>query len=173
VAAGLALLVCGCTAAYGAAVGVAIAGAAVLTHACYDFIVVQVLDAATGSRLCDAEVTATEDGSTTKLLGCHHAHLSDGVWVLRASRAGYAEATTKVQVAHPEGCQRNVQSINLTLVPGGYAPSAPVVVPAPAAPPSPALAPAPAPGPTTTGTQAPAPAPGPPVRSFPPAPSAE
>jgi hypothetical protein len=173
---------CATAIAAGAVVVVA-GGAAVLAHACYDFVDIQVLDGATGSRICDAVVTASEEGSSSadELNPCYHAHLSDGSWNIVAQRAGYLEASTKVTVEHVEGCERQVQSVNLTLVPIGAPAPALAPTPAPAlAPPTPGPGPvstsAPAPGatpaPTPTSTiPAPAP-PSAPVKSFPDAPPA-
>jgi hypothetical protein len=161
------------TAIVAGAVVVAAGGAAVLAHACYDFVDIQVLDGATGSRICDAVVTAAEEGSSSadELNPCYHAHLSDGSWTIVAQRAGYLEASTKVTVEHVEGCERQVQSVNLTLVPIGAA--APALAPTPAPAPI-VVPPAPGPGPASTSTSTSAPAPGatpaPAPASTPPAP---
>jgi hypothetical protein len=189
---GLALLLPNCTSAVGVGVVAGVTGAAVLASDCSDFIDITVRDGVTGGRTCEATVTAVKGDEQERIMPCYHARLSDGVWQIRASLPGRADAFSTLKIERGDKCGRMVQSIELWLQPPGYvspppfsepsvAPPAapPPAAPAPAAPPTaappPALPPAPPPPPTqgtpppapTTGPVAPAPAPAPPPRPAP------
>jgi hypothetical protein len=169
----LVVLLPSCTSAIGVGVVVVAAGAAVLAADCSDFIDITVRDGVSGGRTCDATVTAVKGDEQVEILPCYHARLGEGVWQIRASLPGRADAMTTLKLERGEECGRTVQSVELWLQPPGYVPSppfapAPSVAPPPAAPPPPATLPPPPPAPTA----APPPASTAPTPTQPPSPAA-
>jgi hypothetical protein len=108
-----------CNAAIGAGAVAVMGGAGYFAGQCYDTVRVHVIDAMTGHRTCDAEVRVTNaDGSDRVLRPCYHVALTEGQWTLTARRAGYAPATTEVNVPERTGsCPRYTHSVEFTLMP--------------------------------------------------------
>ena len=156
----LAVLLPSCTSAIGVGVVVVATGAAVLAADCSDFIDITVRDGVSGGRTCDAKVTAVKGDEQVEILPCYHARLGEGVWQIRASLPGRADAMTTLKLERGEECGRTVQSIELWLQPPGYTPSPPFAPPSVAPPPPPPVAPPPAtlPPPPPAPTTAPPPA---------------
>jgi hypothetical protein len=153
IASSLCALLLGCTVAIGAGVAVAVVGAGALGADCSDAISVRVIDGSTGNKICDATVTAAQDGDESDILPCYHARLGRGTWQLRAEKPGYREAMTTLSVVRDDECVRSVQSVELTLLPLSAVPGVPLAQPAvmpPAASASPAPVAPPAPAPTST-----------------------
>src|SRR5215207_776747 len=69
----LGLLTTSCAGVIGAGAALVVVGAGVLSMACYDRMAVTVTDGLTGTKLCDAKVTFTEDGSVTEATSCYTA----------------------------------------------------------------------------------------------------
>jgi hypothetical protein len=155
----LAVLLPSCTSAIGVGVVVVATGAAVLAADCSDFIDITVRDVS-GGRTCDATVIAVKGDEQVEILPCYHARLGEGVWQIRASLPGRADAMTTLKLERGEQCGRTVQSIELWLQPPGYTPSPPFAPPSVAPPPPPPVAPPPAtlPPPPPAPTTAPPPA---------------
>ena len=178
------LVVAGCNFAIGAAaVGVA-AVVAFVGYGCGEPVDVTVWDRRKAHPVCDAIVTAEQDGSSHEFSPCYRLHLGDGKWNVRATKPGYMPAVGMVTINKERRCSEpTFHTVVLTLVPEGDAPpppaqvqsvpSPPAVPEAPAsAAPAPTTAP-PAPVPAVTPAPAPtgaAPAP-PPSAAFPVAPA--
>lgn len=112
----LILLVCslsGCSMAAGGAVGAVVLGAGVVASGCYDHVEVRVRDAS-GSTVCDAEVTATRGDERIELSPCYSAVLSAGRWKIQAQRGGRV-AATELLIPEDRECGRYSQSIELWL----------------------------------------------------------
>ena len=180
---GLIVVLPSCTSVIGVGVVAVATGAAVLASDCSDFIDITVKDGVSGGRTCEATVTAVKGDEQEQIMPCYHARLSEGVWQIRASLPGRADAVSTVKLDRSGECGRTVQSIELWLQPVGYvspppfapappsttAPAAPPPPPTPTAAPPPPPTPAPAPPPAST---APLPAPPPPPPAAAPAPGA-
>ena len=160
---GLALLVPSCTSALGLGVVAGVTGAAVLASDCTDFIDITVRDSMSGGRTCDATVTAVQGDEQEQIMPCYHARLSEGVWQIRASLPGRADAFSTVKLQRGKECGRTVQSVELWLQPLGFVPQPPL------APPS--VGPPPAPPPAAPPPSATQPAPPPTTQAAPPPPS--
>ncbi|MEP7051251.1 MAG: hypothetical protein ABJB12_12905 [Pseudomonadota bacterium] len=169
-----------CAPAAGGAVVAGVVAIAALTSHCYDYLDLTVFDAQ-GRKTCAATVTASAGRDHFKLGSCYYAPLTDGVWTLRATLAGYVDATTTVPVEHAHDCARHVQTVELTLSPVRplSAPTAPLEKPPTSTPiaPGPQLSPAPAPSlsasgvaPTPSQSAAPSASGTPPLGVFPQAP---
>lgn len=142
---GLTLLLPNCTSVVGLGIVAGVTGAAVLASDCSDFIDITVRDVS-GSRTCEATVTATRNDEQEQIMPCYHARLGDGAWQIRASLPGRADAVTALTIKREGKCGRTVQSVELWLQPLGYAP----VVATPLAPSAPPSLPAPPPAPPAT-----------------------
>ncbi len=182
----------GCAAGIGVGVGAALITVGIITHECYEYVNITVIDGATGARTCNAHVTAQRGTSSPDDLGsCYYAPLTDGKWTIRATLPQRAPAESTIEVKAPESCEPAVATIVITIpAPGGpVAPRPLVPAPALAPPPVPAASsaappatapepPIPTPTPTSSSSAAPAPpsaAPppaGPPASALPPAPPA-
>ncbi len=156
---GAGLLTTSCAGVVGAGVGVAVVGAGVLSMTCYDRVSVTVTDKVTGTKLCDAKVTFTEDGSETTATSCYQAALSDGHYKLRVERRGLVPYEVPIDVDTGSSCKHATQTMwialdrpNLQQPPQQITPPAPVAsapppavsVPVPVTVPAPATTPAPA-----------------------------
>jgi hypothetical protein len=136
-----ALLLTGCASLAGAGVAAGLVVLGVVTHECYEYVDIKVIDGSTGNKICDAEVTAERDGDVDTLGSCYHASLTEGRWNLTATLPGRPPAKTSLVVAESESCEPVVATVVLTIppAPGSHPTAAP---PAPAAPPPPAPPPA-------------------------------
>lgn len=188
----LGLLTTSCAGAIGAGAALVVVGVGVLSMACYDRMAVTVTDALTGTKLCDAKVTFTEDGSVTEATSCYSAALSTGKYQLRVERKGLVPYEAPVEINTGSKCRHAVQTIYVALerpnsqrapqmigppaapLPAAPLPAAPPAPPgaatqAPSSPPPPTAVPPAAP--TTPTTPAPAPppqaAPAPATSAFP------
>ena len=162
----LGLLTTSCAGAIGAGAALVVVGAGVLSMACYDRMAVTVTDGLTGTKLCDAKVTFTEDGSVTEATSCYSAALSSGKYLLRVERPGLVPYEAPVEINTGSKCRHAVQTIYVALdrpdrkqSPQLIGPPVAPAAPLPAAPPAPAgvtpASPAPAAPPTTTAPAAP------------------
>ncbi len=141
-----------CAPVVGGAVVVGVVAIGALTSHCYDYLDLTVFDAQ-GRKTCAATVTASSGGDHFELGSCYYAPLTDGVWTLRATLPGYADATSTVPVEHAHDCARHVQSVELTLNPARPPGAPPANHELPVNLPPPPVAPA-----TVAPTVAPAPA---------------
>lgn len=119
-----------CTSIAGGAALLGAIGIAALTSRCYDYVDVVVFDA-DGRKTCNATVTAKKGNSEFTLPPCYNASLTDGLWTLRASLPGSADARTTVLVDHAHDCTRYVQSVELSLHRADMPPPAPRPFPSP------------------------------------------
>ena len=110
---GLVLSLSGCSIAAGGAVGAVVLGAGVAASGCYDHVDVRVRDAS-GTPVCDVEVSATRGDDRIELTPCFSAVLSSGRWQIQAARGGRA-TTTELVIPEDRECGRSVQSIELWL----------------------------------------------------------
>ncbi|HEY6727609.1 MAG TPA: hypothetical protein VI197_26415 [Polyangiaceae bacterium] len=133
----------GCTAAAGAGVAAVAVGAAIATSECYGYVDVLVTDGATGSRACDANVSAARGEDVVPFTSCFYAPLTEGRWKLAVEKPGYQSVTSEIQVDPQEHCERVVHYISVRLDSlSAPPPKAWELAPAaPAAPPAPALVP--------------------------------
>ena len=171
------LLTTSCAGVIGAGVGAAFVGAGVLSMTCYDRVSVTVTDKVTGTKLCDAKVTFTEDGSETIATSCYQAALSDGQYKMRVERRGLVPYEMPLNIDTGKSCKHAVQTMWVALDRPNLQPPSQQIVPRPspvAAPAAPAAAPAPPAAPPPAPAPAPAPTPAPataPARATPPAPA--
>ena len=128
-----------CTAVVGAGAAAALIGIAALTHSCYDYVDVTVLDS-TGRKTCAATVTATNGKHQLELQSCYYSPLTDGTWTLRATQPGARDAVTTLVVEHRRDCTRSVQSVELTLRSASEPTSSVLLRPPPPSPPPPGTA---------------------------------
>ncbi len=165
VTASSALLLTGCASVAGAGIGAGLLAVGFIAHECYEYVDIKVIDGVTGNKICDAEVTAEQDGDVDTLGSCYHASLTEGRWNLTATLPGRPPAKSSLIVAESESCEPVVATVVLTIPPApGRAPLAPPPFqPVPAAPP-----PAPAP-PAVTPPPAPSAPEGAPAEAAPPA----
>jgi hypothetical protein len=179
----LGLLTTSCAGAIGAGAALVVVGAGVLSMACYDRMAITVTDGLTGTKLCDAKVTFTEDGSVTEATSCYTAALSTGKYQLRVERPGLLPYEAPVEINTGSKCRHAVQTIYVALErpnrqqgpqligpPPATAPVAPAA-PLPAAPPPPAGATT-VPPPAATVPAAPSATPAPAAPAAPAAPPA-
>ena len=147
-----------CAPVAGGAVVAGVVAIGALTSHCYDYLDVTVFDAQ-GRKTCAATVTASTDSDHFELGSCYYAPLTDGVWTLRATLPGYADAVSTVPVEHAHDCARHVQSVELTLNPtqGRSGAARPELPPPPAAPAATVANPSPT-APSASATVIPAPA---------------
>jgi hypothetical protein len=165
-------LATGCAAGVGAGVGAALIAAGVLTHECYEYVTITVIDGATGAKTCAAKVTVSEGGDDDVLGSCYYAPLTAGSWKVRAELAGRQPAVVTMNVEERDSCEPAVGSLVLTIpAPGGpLAPQPAVPTPAPGPAPSPPVTTAPETPPPPTAPVVPSGTPTPPEAV--PAPSA-
>lgn len=164
--AGASLGATGCTAAAGAGVAAVAIGAAIATSECYGYVDVLVTDGVTGSRACDANVSAARGDDVVPFTSCFYAPLTEGRWKLAVEKPGYQSVTSEIHVDPQEHCERVVHYVSvrldsLTAPPSNAWEVRPVTAPAApaaAAPRAPAAAPVnSAPGATDQTLPAPAP----------------
>jgi hypothetical protein len=146
---GSALLLTGCASVAGAGIGAGLLALGFITHECYEHVDIKVIDGVTGNKICDAKVTAEQDGDVDTLGSCYYAPLTEGRWNLTATLPGRPPAKTSLLVAESEGCEPVVASVVLTIppAPGAAPPAPPPFAPVPAAPPPAPAPPAAAPPP--------------------------
>jgi hypothetical protein len=151
-----ALILSGCSAAIGLG-AVAVAGiVAYVGYGCGEPVDVTVWDRKTAHPICDATVTAEQDGSSHEFSPCYRLHLGDGAWKVKASKPGYVTAVGSVTVNKERRCSEpTFHTVVLTLLPEGEPAPAPVMPPAPAAPGSPAPPASVAPAPSASAAPAP------------------
>jgi hypothetical protein len=139
-----ALLLTGCASVAGAGIGAGLLAVGFITHECYEYVDIKVIDGVTGNKICDAEVTVEQDGDVDTLGSCYHASLTEGRWNLTATLPGRPPAKSSLIVAETESCEPVVATVLLTIPPPpGAAPPAPAPFqPVPAAPPPAPAAPA-------------------------------
>ena len=187
-----ALCITSCNAVVGAGAVVVLGGVGFLASQCYDRVQVRVIDPATGSSTCDAEVSvASADGSERRVRPCYNTALTEGTWRIIARQPGYVAASSEVTVAEREGaCPHYTHSVQLTLRREGEPATAPIArsrsappAPAPSSPtsdlesPPARVVPPPIPGVPTKAFEpvspapAPAPQPAPPPAAPAPAPA--
>ena len=89
----------------------------VLASQCYDRVQVRVIDPATGSTTCDADVTVADaDGSERGVRPCYNTALTEGHWRIIARRPGYVPASSEITIAERDGaCPHYVHSVQLTM----------------------------------------------------------
>lgn len=106
-----------CNAIVGAGAVVVLGGVGVLASQCYDRVQVRVIDPATGSSTCDADVTVADaDGSERSVRPCYNTALTEGQWRIIARRPGYVQATSEITIAERDGaCPHYVHSVQLTM----------------------------------------------------------
>jgi hypothetical protein len=158
----LGLLTTSCAGAIGAGAALVVVGAGVLSMACYDRMQVTVTDALTGTKLCEAKVTFTEDGSVTEATSCYSAALSTGKYQLRVERKGLVPYEAPIEINTGSKCRHAVQTIYVALDRPNQQQAPQIITPPAAAPVAPAAplpaAPAAPPGTTAPSPAAPAPA---------------
>jgi hypothetical protein len=139
-----ALLLSGCASVAGAGIGAGLLALGLITHECYEHVDIKVIDGVTGNKICDAKVTAEQDGDVDTLGSCYYAPLTEGRWNLTATLPGRPPAKSTLIVAESESCEPVVASVVLTIppAPGSTPPAPPPFAPVPARP-EPAPAPAP------------------------------
>ena len=111
---GLAVLLPSCTSVVGLVIVAGVAAGGVLAADCSDFIDITVRDV-TGSRTCEATVTATQNDEQEQVMPCYHARLADGAWRIRASLPGRAGHVHGPHDQTRGECGRTVQSVELWL----------------------------------------------------------
>jgi hypothetical protein len=111
----LGLLTTSCAGVIGAGAALVVVGAGVLSMACYDRMAVTVTDSLSGTKLCDAKVTFTEDGSVTEATSCYTAALSTGKYTLRVERQGLVPYEAPVEINTGSKCRHAVQTIYVAL----------------------------------------------------------
>lgn len=164
----LGLLTTSCAGAIGAGAALVVVGAGVLSMACYDRMQVTVTDALTGTKLCDAKVTFTEDGSVTEATSCYTAALSTGKYQLRVERKGLVPYEAPVEINTGSKCRHAVQTVYVALDRPNRQQGPQLIAPPPAAPAAPLpAAPAAPPGTTTADPPPAAPAPATPASAAP------
>ncbi len=154
----LGLLTTSCAGAIGAGAALVVVGAGVLSMACYDRMQVTVTDALTGTKLCDAKVTFTEDGSVTEANSCFTAALSTGKYTMRVERKGLVPYEAPIEINTGSKCRHAVETIYVALDRPNRQQPAQVIAPPPAAPATPAVPLPAAPAAPPGATMAPAPA---------------
>jgi hypothetical protein len=160
----------GCSAAIAAGAVTVAAVIAFVGYGCGEPVDVTVWDRKTAHPICDATVTAEQDGSSHEFSPCYRLHLGDGAWTVRAAKPGYVTAVGSVTVNKERRCSEpTFHSVVLTLLPIGEAPLPPVEVAPESPPPAPAPASAAPAAPAAPAPPAPAPsgAPAPPSAKFP------
>ena len=112
-----ALCLTSCNAVVGASAVVVLGGVGVLASQCYDRVQVRVIDPATGSTTCDADVTVADaDGSERGVRPCYNTALTEGHWRIIARRPGYVPASSEITIAERDGaCPHYVHSVQLTM----------------------------------------------------------
>jgi hypothetical protein len=164
----------GCNAIAGGVAVVVVAGVAVLGYSCGEPVDVTVWDRKAAHNVCDATVTAEQDGTVNEFSPCYRLYLGTGNWNIAAKKDGYVTATGTVSVSKERKCSEpTFHSVALTLHPVGEVQSMPAPVAPP--PPAPVVPAAPAPAPASTEQAAPPISPAPttssetPKAAFPPA----
>jgi hypothetical protein len=126
---GLGAALSSCTVAVAGGVAAAMLGGAALTAGCYDPVDITVLDGVTGLRACDARVLArSTDGAEAAFSSCFHAELPVGTWTVTADRLGYQPVSAALVVSKGRRCERALQTIEISMMPLGVAPAAPVPI---------------------------------------------
>jgi hypothetical protein len=133
----------GCNAAVGGAVLVVLGGVTILGYSCGEPVDVAVWDRTIAHTVCDATVTAEQEGTVHEFSPCYRVYLGTGNWTITAKKPGYAPATGSVSISKERKCSEpTFHSVALTLHPlGEVQPAPPAIQPAPAAPPAPPAAP--------------------------------